>query len=241
MKRIITLLLIITSLGVFASCSKNEVEEDYSKVLETAETIVEVTGNAGSIALDENVARTLLEVYPKETLGLSKELYDYNLKLSATRFLDNDACLVEAFLGEAEKPEGTFVVLGQQCFVYNSKQKKYFLLTVDGTKEIATQSENSSTTEQVTVPTVNDVEKQNNDRLQELFKGYTKEELGLKKDITEYFLVIPGTTTTAEDGEMVFVVRLKDSNGEMINETLAMNDNGNYMFNNEINKYKKLS
>jgi len=238
MKKIIAILLILSCLAIFASCGKNE--EDDGKALETAETFVEITGNSGSISLNENVARTLLEAYPKESLGLSKELYDYDLKLSATRFLDSDACLVEAFLGKAEKPEGTFVILGQQCFVYNAKQEKYLLLTSDGAKEIEKQTE-SSTTEVVTFPTVDEIEKQNNEKLQDLFKAYTKEELGLEKDITEYFLVVTGTTTTAEDGEMVFVVRLKDSNGEFVNQTVAMNDNGNYKFDYEISKYKKLS
>ena len=63
----------------------------------------------------------------------------------------------------------------------------------------------------------------------------------VKKELSEYFLVVTGTTATAEDGEMVFVVRLKDSEGEFINHTVAMNDNGNYVFDYEINKYKKLS
>ncbi len=239
MKKIIAVLLILVCLSIFVSCGKNE--DDDGKALETAESFVEVTGNSGSISLNENVARTLLESYPKKSLGLSKELYDYQLKLSATRFLDSDACLVEAFLDKEEKPEGTFIILGQQCFVYDAKQEKYLLLTAEGTKEIETKAEADSTTEAVTFPTVDEIEKQNNERLQDLFKAYTREELGLEKEITEYFLVVTGTTTTAEDGEMVFVVRLKDSNGEFVNQTVAMNDNGNYMFDYEINKYKKLS
>lgn len=238
MKKIISILLVLSFIVVLASCGKNE--EDDGKALETAETFVELTGNAGSISLNEDVARTLLEVYPKEDLGLSKELYDYDLKLSATRFSGSDACLVEAFSDKEEKPEGTFVILGQQCFVYNAKQKKYLLLTVDGPKEVETKAENSSTTEAETFPTVDEIEKKNNENLQGLFKDYSKEELGLEKEITEYFLVVTGTTTTAEDGELVYVVRLKDSNGEFINDTVAMNDNGNYMFDYEINKYKKL-
>ncbi len=236
MKKFILLLLVFSCVFAFASCGKN----DDGKALLTAESFVEVTGNAGSISLNEDVARTLLEVYPKKSLGLSKDIYEYTLKLSATKFLETDACLVEAFLGEAEEPESTFIILGQQCFVYNAKKDRYLLLTLDGAKEIATQVETTSATEEDTIPTVDEIEKQNNDNLQKLFKDYTKEELGLEKELSEYFLVATGTMLTAEDGETVFVVRLKDAEGKTTDKTLAINDNGNYMFDSEINKYKKL-
>ncbi len=240
MKKIISLLLIFIFLIVFSACGKNGALDD--NALETAETYVQITGNAGSLSINENVARTLLEVYPKESLGLTKEIYDYDLKLSATRFLENDACLVEAFLGKADKPEGVFVILGQQCFVYDSKQNKYFLLTMEGAQEINVGKDSATTTAIVTeVPYEEAVEEKNNKKLHELFDGYSKEKLGLDKEISEYFLVATGTTTTAEDGNMVFVIRLKEQNGEFINHTVAFNDDGNYMFDYEINKYKKLS
>ena len=100
MKKIIAILLILSCIAVFAACGKNQ--EDDGKALETAETYVEITGNAGSLSMDENVARTLLEVYDKELLGLSKDIYEYELKLSATRFMEKDACLVEAYLEEVD-------------------------------------------------------------------------------------------------------------------------------------------
>ena len=77
MKKIIALLLIISCISIFASCGKNEYIDD-GKALETAETVIEITGNAGSIDLDENAARTLLEVYDIESLGLSKDIYEVN-------------------------------------------------------------------------------------------------------------------------------------------------------------------
>lgn len=240
MKKIIAFLLILSCIVVLTSCGKNQ--EDDGKAMETAETYIGVTGNMGVIELDENVARTLLETYTKETLGLSKDIYEYELRISSTRLFDKDGCLVEAFLEGAEKPEGTFVILGQQCFVYNSKQKKYFLLTTEGQKAVSVDKENVSTTQSVTeIPFEQDVEQKNNEKLHGLFDGYTKEQLGLDKEITGYFLVATGTTTTAEDGSLVFVVRLRDENGEFINHTVAFNDDGNYMFDYEINKYKKLS
>lgn len=238
MKKFITILLALSCFGVFASCGKEPVDD--GKALETAETYVEITGNSGSLSLDENVARTLLEIYSQDSLGLSKEIYEYELKLSATRFLDNDACLVEAFLEDAETPEGTFIILGQQCFVYNNKTGEYLLLTADGAVEfnsskVTETKEQSSTTE----PAFK-YDEDNNKKLQEKFSSYSKKQLGIDKEITEYILVVPGTTTTAENGETVFVIRLYGKSGEVTNSTLAFNENGNYVFDYELNKYVEL-
>ncbi len=238
MKKLLAILLILSCLAVFASCGKNE--EDDGKALETAETYVEITGNAGSLSLDENVARTLLEVYPKESLGLEKELYDYELKLSATRFLDNDACLVEAFLEGAEKPEGTFVVLGQRCFVYNNKTQEYLLLTANGAVEFESSSVGGTEEASSTTEPAFSYDEENNKKLQEKFSSYGKNKLGLEKEISEYVLVVSGTTTTAENGETVYVIRLYEKTGEVTNNTLAFNENGNYIFDYDINRYVKL-
>ncbi len=238
MKKIVAIFLVLSCFVIFASCGREPVDD--GKALETAETYIEITGDVGSLSLDENVARTLLEVYSQDSLGLSKELYDYELKLSATRFLDNDACLVEAFLEDAETPEGTFIILGQQCFVYNNKTQEYLLLTADGTvkfnsSEFSETKEQSSTTE----PAFK-YDEDNNKKLQGKFSAYSNKELGLDKEVSEYILVVPGTTTTAENGETVFVIRLYEKNGDVTNNTLAFNENGNYFFDYETNKYVKL-
>ncbi len=238
MKKIIAILLILSCISIFASCGKNKEQVDDGKALETAETVVEITGSAGSIDLDENVARTLLEVYDKESLGLSKDIYEYELKLSPTRFMEKDACLVEAFIDGAEKPEGTFIILGQQCFVYNQKRKEYLLLTVDGPVKPVSTTENSeqpSTTE----PAFK-YDEENNRKLQEKFSSYSKSKLGIEKDISEYILVVTGTTTTAENGETVYIIRLYEKTGEITNQPLAFNEDGNYVFDFETNQYVKL-
>lgn len=239
MKKIIAILLILSCIAVFAACGKNE--EDDGKTLETAETYVEITGNAGSLTLDENVAITLLEVYDKELLGLSKDIYEYELKLSATRFMEKDACLVEAFLEGAEKPEGTFVILGQQCFVYMAKTKKYVLLTTSGLTEIETNPSESSQDEITTTEPDFIYDESNNEKLHDKFSSYSQDKLGLEKDLSEYILVVTGTTTTAENGETVYVIRLYEKTGEATNYTIAFNENGNYVFNYDINRYTKLS
>ena len=169
MKKIIAILLILSCIAVFAACGKNE--EDDGKALETAETYVEITGNAGSLTLDENVARTLLEVYDKELLGLSKDIYEYELKLSATRFMEKDACLVEAFLEGAEKPEGTFVILGQQCYVYNSKKQKYLLLTVDGQVVESSSPDTTQSSEPSSTEKAFEYDEEKNKKLHEPFES----------------------------------------------------------------------
>ncbi len=238
MKKIIAVLLILSCISVFAACEKKTVDD--GKALETAETYVEITGNSGSLSLDENVARTLLEVYQKESLGLSKDIYSYELKLSATRFLDSDACLVEAFPEEAEVPEGTFIILGQQCFVYDNKTREYLLLTAEGAVEFNS-SEISATKEQASdTESAFEYDEDNNKNLQEKFSSYNKKQLGLDKELTEYVMIVPGTTTTAENGETVFVIRIYEKNGQATNYTLAFNENGNYIFDYEKNKYIKL-
>lgn len=243
MKKIIAILVILSCFVAFVSCGKQPSEQDIEKieseVLETAETYVEVTGSSGSISLDESVAKTLLSVYPKKIMGLSKDIEDYDLKLSATRFANTDACLVEAFLDGAEAPEGTFVILGQQCFVYNKKSQKYLLLTLEGAVEFS--STGDETKEESTTEPAFRYDKEGNSKLHEKFAPYSKETLGLEKELSKYILVASGTTTTAENGEMVFVIRLYEKNGETTNNTLAFNENGNYVFDYEINKYKKLS
>lgn len=239
MKKLIAILLVLTCISIFASCGKEQ-EED-GKALETAETYVEITGGAGSLSLDENVARTLLEVYDKEILGLSKDIYEYELRLSATRFMEKDACLVEAFSEGAEKPEGTFVILGQQCFVYMHETQKYMLLTVSGVTEYETASKESVQDESTTTEPSFIYDENNNRKLQEKFSSYSKKTLGLKKELSEYVLVVTGTTTTAENGETVYVIRVYDKTGKATNKTLAFNENGNYVFDYEINRYTKLS
>ena len=234
MKKIIVILLVFCCVSVLASCDK---ESDDGKTLETAESYVELTGQSGSLTMDESVARTLLEVYDRETLGLSKDFYDYELKLSNTRFSNDDACLVEAFLEKEEKPEGTFIIYGQQCFVYNEKRKEYLLLTVDGpVKYDFTEKQEEAST---TVPSFL-YDEENNKKLHEMFSSYSKNKLGIKKDLEEYVLVAIGTTTTAENGETVYVVRLYEKNGEATNITLAFNDDGCYAFDAKNNTYEKL-
>ena len=237
MKKFIAVLLIFCFILTLASCKDKQ--EDDDKALETANTVYNVTGNAGSITIDEDVARTLLGVFEPETLGLANTIDEYELKLSATRIFNTDACMVEAFSGESEKPEGIFAICGQDCYVYSSKHDKYLLLTPGGAVEVKeNEASNQPVSENTTQGFTYDVN--NNNRLQEAFGDYSAEKLGLTKELSEYVLVVPGTTTTAADGKTVYVIRLYEKTGTATNLTLAFNADGNYVFDVEAGKYQKI-
>ncbi len=242
MKRFIALLLCVSSLLAFTACSKEP--EDDGKALETANTVYNVDGNAGSITIDENVARTLLGVYSADALGLENSIEDYELKLSATRIFDSDACMVEAFSEGSETAEATFAILGQSCYVYSQEKDAYMLLTASGAVEVtASQNTESSSDSTVSKPenTANfDYDEDNNTKLQERFGGYGKTALGLDKELSKYIMVTTGTTTTAADGKTVYVIRLYEVTGEATNITFAFNSDGNYVFDDEANKFQKL-
>lgn len=237
MKKIVSALLIFCFILTLASCKDNQVDD--GKALETANTVYNVTGNAGNITIDENVAKTLLGVFSPKTLGLVDAIDEYELKLSATRVFNKDACLVEAFGGDTEAPEGVFAICGQDCYVYDTKLDKYLLLTPKGAVEVegnatVTESPSESTTQGFVY------DEENNKNLQARFADYSAESLGLSKAVSEYVLVTAGTTTTAADGKTVYVVRLYEKTGTATNLTLAFNADGNYVFDTETGKYQKL-
>ena len=238
MKKLIAILLMLSCVLVFAACGKNNEPVDDGKALETAETVIEITGNAGSIDLDENAAKTLLSFFDKESLGLSKDIYEYELKLSPTRFMEKDACLVEAFDEGAEKPEKTFMFFDQKFFVYDQTKKEYLLLTVDGPVKYEPSTESSE--QSSANGNAFQYDEENNKKLQEKFSSYDKSKLGIDKEISEYVLVATGITTVAENGETVYVIRIYEKTGEVTNKTLAFNANGNYVFDSASNQYIKL-
>lgn len=247
MKKYIALLLsvacIITCAIAFVACGKKEPVEDPT-ALETANTVYNVEGNAGSITIDENVAATLLGAYPEEALGLEKSIDEYELKLSATRVFNQDACMVEAFADGSETAEGVFAVIGQNCYVYSKEKDSYLLLTATGAVEV-TKADTSETNENESAEATEEqpsfeYDKDNNDKLQQNFSAYDKSELGIEKDLNEYIMVVTGTTTGAEDGKKVYIIRLYEATGKATNFTLAFNEGGNYAFDNESGKYKQL-
>ncbi len=239
MKKVFLCVLLLMCIALMASC-KDNVQEDDGKALETANTVFNMSDDTGAISIDETVAKTLLSAYPKEALGLVNSIGEYNLKLSATRIFNQDACMVEAFNDGSEAAEGTFAILGSNCFVYNAKLQKYLLLTAKGAVEVNENEFNQAPASEESTTQGFVYNEKNNRNLQNRFKGYSKEELAIEKEISEYVLVVAGTTTTAADGEKVYVIRLYEKTGTTTNSTIAFNDEGNYYFNTEAGKYEKL-
>lgn len=239
MKKTISILMAVLALVSVFSLAACKGDEDDGKALETANTVFELSGAAGGVTIDESVARTLLGAYPQDVLGLKKSLPDYDLRLSATRVFNQDACMVEALAEGGETAEKTFAIIGFKCYVYDAKLKEYLLLTMDGAvkvneDEISSETQDSSTTAGFVY------DENNNSKLQKRFAGFSKEKLGIDKEISEYVLVTAGTTTTASDGELVFVIRLYEKTGTATNFTLAFNEGRSYAFNAETGSYEKL-
>ncbi|MGN0526069.1 MAG: hypothetical protein ACI4IF_01410 [Acutalibacteraceae bacterium] len=229
MRKFICIILAVCVLFLLCACGK----EDNKNVPE--ETYPEYSDENGSLTVNETVARTLLEAYPSSALGLVNSLDEYDLKLSATRFYESDACLVEAYSEGAKSPEGTFVILNEDCYVFDTKSNSYLHLTLKGTE---TTSEPAQNTDETTANMWYD--EGNSNKIKEKFDGFTKEQLGIKKELSEYVLIPLGTTTTASDGETVYVVRLYEKNGEATNQTVAFSKNGSYAFDKKANTYKRL-
>lgn len=228
MKKFVCIILAVCTIFILGACGKGDNKN-------ADDSVSEFSNEDGSLTVNETVARTLLGAYPKSVLGLVESLDEYELKLSATRFYESDACLVEAYSEGANAPEGTFVILNEDCYVFDVKSNSYLHLTLKGTE-----------TTNTALPDIDDsttnawYDEGNSNKIQDKFKGYTKEQLGIKKELSEYALVPLGTTTTASDGETVYVVRLFEKNGEATNQTVAFNANGSYAFNKEENTYNKL-
>ncbi len=265
MKKIISLCLVAVVLVAFCSCGRGE--EDDGKALLTADSTINVTSNAGVITLNEDVVAIMLGVFSPEHLGLSDVIESYDLKLGATKVFGNDACLVEAYAEGSDSPEGIFAISGQDCYVF--KNNKYMLLTVDGPVDVTdnqvvtpspdesagAENNSNASTSQAETNQVSTTEGQtyaqlqsgmqynaeNDKKLKEKFSSYSKEALGIEKDLSEYVLVATGNSTTALEGEKVYIVYLYEQDGTKTTFKLAITDDGAYKFNETNGKFEKLN
>lgn len=232
MKRFISILLAGCCVLCLASCSD---ETDDANALETANTVYDVTGEGTKVSVDENTAKTLLGAFSPTTLGIVNPIDEYTLKLGVTRLMGEDACMVEAYSDGIEAPEGVFAIMGTDCYVYDSKLERYLLLTTNGRVEIE-----ETTTETQSESTVFTYDKDNNTALQKRFSYYDVKELGLKNKLSEYVLVMAGTTAIASDGETVYVVSVYNKAGEKTDVRLAFNEGNDYVFNEKADKFEKI-
>ncbi len=82
---------------------------------------------------------------------------------------------------------------------------------------------------------------ENDKKLKEKFSSYSKEALGIEKDLSEYVLVATGNSTTALEGEKVYIVYLYEKDGTKTAFKLAITDDSAYKFNETNGKFEKLN
>jgi hypothetical protein len=207
--------VVLIAVAVIAVVKFTE-KRKYDTALETAETVINVSNEMGTVAVNERIAVEMLGRYPLEKFGgLTQPLNKYIVKLSAVRVLDSDACKVEFFLNESdEEPVATYAILGYDCFLYDKETGKYLLLTMNGAFEV------EGTTK--IHPDSNifyDVE--NNKSLHKLIDKFSAESLGFPKEPSEFVMVATGGTAVADDGKTVYIVKMYEQDGTVTNYTCA--------------------
>lgn len=232
MKKIITILIaVIVVAAVLFGVTMAIKKYKENNALATAETVYEVSDNIGTVTVSESVARQMLGQYPNEILGVSKPLNKYIFKLSETRLLEKNACLVELFLTEEDsEPQATFAIIGYDCFVYDKVKGEFLLLTLSGAFSVEQPATNLDTTKTF-------YDEANNTQLHKIIDGFSKESLGFSKAPSEYIMVATGTSVTASDGATVYVVRMYEQDGTQTNYTCAFTEKNVYKFDTEQKQY----
>ncbi len=236
MKKAISLLMaLICLLSVVSLCAcDDKTDADNSS---DGTQGVQLGEGDNAISFDESTIKSLLAAYPQKALGLKKEIYDYDLKLSADELNGNEAVKIEAYLEEEEKPEATFMFFGTEFYIYDNAKKKYLRLTVNGPEE---ETEAKQTKPETTVLTNEMVEEENNNVLQNRYEKYDLTGVKLPKPISEYDLLVTGTPATAADKSSVYVIKVMEKDGTDTGIRFAVGEKGDYYFNAEKNAYVKL-
>ena len=236
MKKIITVLVavIVVSAILFGITFAIKKYKE-NNALATADTVYEVSDNKGSVTVNEGVARQMLGQYPLEVLGVDKPLNEYVVKLSETSVFNNRACKVELYLTEdAEMPEAIFAISGYECFVFDVTKNEYLLLTLNGAFSVQI---NETTTE---AEETLFYDEENNTKLHKLIDKYSASDLGFQKNPSEYIIVILGTTVKASDGEIVYPVKMYETDGTPTNYTCAIEGENVYKFDTTEKMYVKV-
>ncbi|MBR4286197.1 MAG: hypothetical protein IKT55_00670 [Clostridia bacterium] len=240
MKKYFALVLTLVMLLSLGACGEKKYVDD-PHALETADTYYGVENNAGSITLTPDSAKVMLGVYSAKQLGLKKTIDQYDLVLSATTYEGKDGCKIEAFAKDEKTAEGTFLIIGTQCYVYNAKTEKYTALSSSATKPVA----DKTTSPANTIPDDPDIEfqyhKENNYLMQQRFSAYEYATLGLEKEIEQYVFVVNGNSGVAIDGVTVYYVDVYEKNGEKTDVRLGFSADGDdYIYNVEYKVYEKI-
>lgn len=241
MKKYISLFLSLIFVLSLASCTGSGTEDD-GKALETADSHINIENSGGSISLTEDAAKILLGAFDSEKLGLKNEISEYTLKLSATKYNNADGCKVEAFSEDSETAEGTFMIVGNSCYVYSKTQMKYVPLNASA---VVTETSNASSgTTSSTIPDDPEItfqyHKGNNALMRKRFGEYDIAKLGLSKGVNEYVFVVNGRGSKTADGTEIFYVDVYEKNGDSVDVKLAFSENGEFVFDSEKGNYNKL-
>ena len=240
MKKYFALVLTLVMLLSLAACGGNKFVND-PHALETADTYYGVENDGGTINLTPDSAKVMLGVYTAKQLGLKNTIDQYDLVLSATVFEGENGCKIEAFAEGEKKAEGTFMIIGTQCYVFDAKANKYVLLSTGSTKTTAPKSTSSADTipddPEITFP----YHKENNYLMRQRFSEYEYEKLGLAKEVDEYVFVVNGKKGIAIDTVEVYYVDVYEKNGENTGVRLGFSASGDdYIYNSEYKVYEKI-
>lgn len=240
MKKVLLTVLTVSLIMAAAACGRGG-----DNALATADTKIEVTGGNGSISVDENVVRTILDSYSPETLGLSKDISEYTLKLGNTLVNGVDGCLIELFDGEAKgTAAGTFALVGMDLYIHDSVAGEFKPLNgISAGSTAPSANSEQSTVPDTTAPVTTTEpfnEEKNNNAVRARFEKYAPEDLGLEKAITEYVFTPVAAVAEGDDGETVYVVKILEKDGTATGIYAAFNEEHEYSYNGALSVYERL-
>lgn len=235
MKKIVTILIAVIAVSaVLFGIALGVKKYKENNALATADSTINISNDIGNITINESVAGEMLSQYPSEFLGISKPIRDYIMKLSEAEIFGTKACLVELFLTEeSETPEAIFAISGYDCFVYDATKNEYLLLTLNGAFSVEV-----ATTDEETTLFYDEV---NNTEFHKLIDKFTKEELGFQKLPSEYIMVATGTVLKADDGKLIYVIKMYEQDGTETNYTCAISNKTVYKYDSGKKVYTKIA
>lgn len=239
MKKYFALVLTLVMLLSLAACGEREYYDD-PHALETADTYYGIENNGGSINLTPDSAKVMLSIFSAKQLGLKNTIDQYDLVLSATTYEGSEGCKVEAFAEGEKKAEGTFMIVGTQCYVYDAKNETYKLLSTSGTKTTAGETTSPANTIPDDPEITFQYHKENNYLMQQKFAEYDYAALGLEKEISNYVFIVNGRSGYASDGAKVYYVDIHEKNGDITSARVGFSEDAEYIYNAELSIYTKL-